>query len=54
MGVKEKRILITNAKAVELARKRAEKENRSAANAAATTIIEHLAGDAKLGKVTDK
>lgn len=47
MEVKEKRILITNAKAIRLVRERAVREHRSKSNAAAATIIERLAGDAE-------
>ena len=40
--VNKKPIMVTDSEAVLLAKKRAVKEGRSAANAAAQTIIEHL------------
>jgi hypothetical protein len=42
MKINEKDIRLTNKKAIRLAKLRAAKEERSAANAAAISIIEHL------------
>lgn len=42
MEINDNPIRLTDAKAIKLAKKRAVKENRSAANAAAQTIIEAL------------
>ncbi len=42
MDTNDKPIRLTNVKAIRLAKERAVKENRSAANAAAQTIIEAL------------
>lgn len=42
MNINEKDIRLTNKKAIRLAKLRAAKEERSAANAAAISIIEHL------------
>jgi hypothetical protein len=42
MGINEKDIRLTNKRAIRLAKLRAIKEERSAANAAAISIIEYL------------
>jgi hypothetical protein len=42
MKINDKDIRVTNKKAIRLAKLRAVKEERSAANAAAISIIEHL------------
>jgi hypothetical protein len=45
MNVNEKDIRLTNKKAIRLVKLRAAKEERSAANAAAISIIEHLSSE---------